>query len=270
MGSAGVQPEVRQSGPWWGVTIDQRWDLKVGPSHNVPTPPRRRRWRRRLAAVVVVPVVLSVLGLAVAWPLTPSVSDAQHRVTALLAAHHATPLDALPFPDRVGEAVIATEDSRFPHHWGVDPLGVLRAALSVSSTDQGGATLDQQLAKLLWTGNGGLLVKAEQVVLSAKLEQAYSKSTILRLYLQAAYFGHGYYGLVSAAQGYFGRSPSDLSWGQASLLAGLVQAPSAYDPYRHLERAKLRQHHVLRRLVATHVLTQTEANAALTSDLRLR
>lgn len=251
------------------MSIDQRWDLKVGPTHNV-RPRKGRRWWRLVATMVALPLLLAVLAFGVAWPLTPSVADAPERVAALLKAHNGSPLTALPRPDRVGEAILATEDSRFAHHWGVDPRGVLRAALNLSSTDQGGATLDQQLAKMLWTGKGGSLVKAEQVVLSVKLEQAYSKNTILRLYLQAAYFGHGFYGLTSAAQGYFGRLPADLSWGQASLLAGLVQAPSAYDPYRHLERARLRQRHVLKRLVATHALSAGEARRAFAAELHLR
>jgi membrane peptidoglycan carboxypeptidase len=212
----------------------------------------------------------AVLLVGVAWPLTPSVGDAESRIAARLAAHGAHDPGALPVPDRVGEAIIATEDSRFRSHHGLDLLGVVRAALSVSNGDAGGATLDQQLAKNLWTGDGGWLLKAEQVELSFKLEASYSKNQILEMYLSAVYFGHGYYGLPAAARGYFGVAPSDLSWAQASLLAGLVQAPSAYDPYRHPTLAKSRQGHVLDRLVATHRLTRPQADQVLTTAWQLR
>ncbi len=81
------------------------------------------------------------------------------------------------------------------------------------------------------------------------------------MYLSEVYFGHGFYGLPAAARGYFGVAPAALSWAQASLLAGLLQAPSAYDPYRHGDLAKKRQRHVLDRLVATGTLTVPAADA---------
>ena len=169
-------------------------------------------------------------------------------------------------------AIISTEDSRFYSHHGLDVVGVGRAvvtALTGSQQDAGGATLDQQLTKNLYAG-GGWLAKAEQIELSFKLETAYSKPHILEMYLSAVYFGHGFYGLPAASRGYFGLAPADLSWAQASLLAGLVQAPSAYDPYRHRELSKSRQRHVLDRLVSTHVLLADQADAAYSAPLALK
>jgi membrane peptidoglycan carboxypeptidase len=84
------------------------------------------------------------------------------------------------------------------------------------------------------------------------------------------YYGHGFYGLADAARGYFGTTPARLTWGQASMLAGLVQAPSAYDPYLHLDLARQRQRHVIDRLVATHVLTAAQGDAAFAEPLRLQ
>jgi membrane peptidoglycan carboxypeptidase len=137
--------------------------------------------------------------------------------------------------------------------------------------DPGGATLDQQLAKVLYTPTGsGLPAKLEQVELALKLDAKYSKAQILEMYLNAVYFGHGYYGLPAASRGYFGRSPAALNWPQASLLAGLVQAPSAYDPLRHLDLARARQAHVLDRLTHTNVLTPTQAASAERAPLDLR
>lgn len=106
-------------------------------------------------------------------------------------------------------------------------------------------------------------------MLALKIDHAYPKPVILRDYLSTVYYGNGYYGLTAAAQGYFGTTPSRLSWAQASLLAGLVQAPSAYDPVRHWTAARERQHQVLARLVATGVMTSAQAEATYAAPLRL-
>lgn len=214
-----------------------------------------------------------MLTVAVLWPLTPSVGDAEQRIAARLSAHGARDPQALPTPDRVGQAVIATEDSRFYSTFGIDPVSVARVTLATvaGSGDAGGATLEQQLAKLVLTpGQHGLASKVVQGELAVKLDATYSKDQILEMYLSSVYFGHGYYGLPAAARGFFGRAPADLSWGQAALLAGLVQAPSAFDPYAHYQSARARQRHVLDRLVATGVLTPQAAQAAYTSPLALR
>lgn len=236
----------------------------------------RRPVRRTLRALLIAAVAVLALALgavAVLWPLTPSVADAGTRVDRLLATHGDHPLAALPADDRVGRAVVATEDQRFFSHHGIDPTALLRvmwSAVRGGSADAGGATLDQQLAKTLYApGPGGLAGKVEQVELALKLDHHYPKQQLLRMYLSAVYFGHGYYGLPAAAAGYFGRSPAALDWGQASLLAGLVQAPSAYDPLTHLARARARERHVLDRLVATGVLTRGQAAAAYAAPLHL-
>jgi penicillin-binding protein 1A len=90
------------------------------------------------------------------------------------------------------------------------------------------------------------------------------------MYLADAYFGHGFYGLPAATDGYFGVTPTQLTWSQATMLAGLVQAPSAYDPLRHLSLGRTRQRHVLDRLVATQVLTAAQADAVFEEPLGLR
>src|SRR5579872_4350837 len=231
-----------------------------------------RRWPRRLLHVVVTLVVIALIGVllgaaavGVLWPLTPSVSDATQRVDRLLTTHKTVPLTALPTPDLVGQAIIATENSRFSSDFGLDPISVVRTGFNMltGSADQGAATLEIQLAKNLYTpGRGGIEPKIEQVELAFKLDSHYTKDQVLLLYLNAAYFGHGNYGLAAAADGYFGLTPDQLTWAEASLLAGLVQAPTAYDPYHHFALAKSRQRHVLDRLVATGMLTSAAADAA--------
>jgi membrane peptidoglycan carboxypeptidase len=234
---------------------------------------REHRWRRRTVGTLAVLVVVPLLGVAVLWPLTPGVGQAAQLVRAHLAASHSPELVILPRPDRVGQALIATEDSRFFETPGIDPISAVRAGLATvtGSGNTGGATLEQQLAKnLYFPANDGLSSKVQEAELALQLDASYSKSDILRMYLAEVYFGHGYYGLPAAAQGYFGVSPARLSWAQASMVAGLVQAPSAYDPIDHLSAGRLRQRHVLNRLVATNVLTPAQADAAFAAPLGLR
>ena len=236
----------------------------------------RVHWGRWLLRIVAVPLaVLALVASAVLalWPLTPSVDSAPTVVNDILNAHGARRLAALPVPDRVGQAVIATENSRFSSDFGLDAVSLFRTAVGrfTGSRDTGAATIEIQLAKNLYTpGHSNLIAKLEQVELAFKLDTRYTKDEILRMYLGGVYYGHGFYGLVDAAHGYFGTLPQRLTWGEASMLAGLVQAPSAYDPYLHLDLARERQRHVIDRLVATHVLTLAQGDAAFAEPLRFQ
>ena len=231
----------------------------------------RRGLVRRLVRLVVALVVLLVALLTAGWVLTPSVGDAAQRVAAQLAAHSAPALSG-PAPTRVADALIATEDSRFYSNPGVDPVSLARLPISlVLHRDQGGATLEQQLAKNLYErGKGGPMAQAEEAVLALKLDRAYSKQQVLTMYLDDGSYGHGFYGLTAASEGYFGIAPDQLSWAQASLLAGLFQAPSAYDPLEHKDAARARQLHVLDRLVAVGTLTRAQAVAVAQQSWGLR
>lgn len=227
---------------------------------------RLRRTRRVLAAVVLTVAVL----LGIAWVVTPGVGDAQQLVSAELAANGGTPLQG-DVPDNLAQALIATEDSRFDHHIGIDPIGAVRAGWGLlTGSDEGGSTLDQQLAKNLYAGGEQSFEdRVQSVVLALKLDASWSKDQLLRMYLDDGYYGHGFYGLTAATHGYFGVEPVDLGWAQATLLAGLFQAPTAYDPFLHPDLAKNRQQHVLNRLVAVGDLTQDQADeiAAQSWDL---
>ncbi|MFF0610268.1 biosynthetic peptidoglycan transglycosylase [Nocardia tengchongensis] len=203
-------------------------------------------------------VVLVVLGVvaAAAWALTPSVADADQRVRDLAAERHSALLsDSV--PARFETALLATEDSRFYRHHGIDILGMVRGGLGLlASQESGGSTLDKQLIKMLYFhGDHPLVGAPEQLLLGVKLDTTYSKSEILRMYADVTYFGHGFYGLQDASCGYFGVPPDRLSWSQATLLAGLPQAPSNYDPLTRPDLAASRQQHVIDRLVATGALT---------------
>ena len=131
---------------------------------------------------------------------------------------------------------MATEDHRFYSEAAIDPFAIARvtAGSLMGKPDQGGSTLYQQLAKILYVpGRPGTLAKAEQILLGVKLALSYPKAEILQMYSSVPYFGHGYYGLQAASCGSFAVTPAALTWPQAALLAGLMQAPSADDPLTH-------------------------------------
>ena len=203
--------------------------------------------------------MLGILLLALV-AASPSVSSAPSRVQAILDAHHA-PSDAGALPQRVATALLATEDSSFYSDPALDPKGVVRATWGVltNNGNDGGATIELQLAKMLYIHGTTPSAELRQVGVAFRLDQRFSKQQILAMYLDAAYFGDGSYGVVAASRHYFGVDPDQVSWAQASLLAGLVQAPSNYDPHGHFHLARLRQAHVLARLVATGTLTSSQA-----------
>jgi membrane peptidoglycan carboxypeptidase len=193
--------------------------------------------------------------------ITPSTSDAPQLARAI-DQRHGAPYPGVVVPYRFAAALEATEDHRFASEPGIDPFAVARVSYSYLSGhgDQGGATLYQQLAKMLYTpGRSGLAAETEQVALAVKLKYGYSGAEILRLYADVAYFGHGFYGLEDASCGYFGAPPDQLSWPQAALLAGLVQAPSADDPIDHPAAGLAREQHVMGRLVTVGTISPAAA-----------
>jgi membrane peptidoglycan carboxypeptidase len=250
-------------------------DGRPSPGERVPAAARNRRrgrvWGR--AALVAAAVVLA-LGLgATVYELTlPGVGDAPARVARILRSHHA---NASPMPParRLSDAIVAVEDEHFYSNFAVNVLtGAGRAALATLRTarDPGGSTIDQQLAKQLYGHGSGVASTLREIGLGVKLSLTYSQPRILWMYLNAVYFGNGYWGDEAAARGYFGVDPRQLSWSEAAMLAGLVQAPSAYDPVTHFAAARKRQHHVLDQLVTNHYLTRTQADAAWRAPLPLR
>jgi penicillin-binding protein 1A len=223
----------------------------------------------RLAVAVMSVVTLLAVALVALLAGTPQVAGAPARVDAILAAHESSSDEGV-IPTKLAEAVLATEDSRFYGDPALDAQGVGRGAWGIvtRNASEGGATIEVQLAKLLYTpGQSGPVALAKQIVIATKLDQNFTKKQILAMYLDAAYFGDGAYGITSAAEHYFGVTPGQLSWGQASLLAGLVQAPSAYNPRQHLSKALVRRRHVLKRLVAVHDLTQAQATQVTAEPL---
>ncbi len=214
-------------------------------------------------------ILLGVVACAGLLALTPSVGNARELVAAQDRANGVA-YPGPPVPARFAASLVATEDKRFYSEPGIDLYAVVRVGYSYLTGRglQGGATLYQQLAKLLYTqGRSSPTDEAEQVALAVKLYLTYSRPQILQMYADVVYFGNGYYGLAAASCGYFGVQPSGLSWPQAAMLAGLVQGPSMDDPLTHPANARAREEHVVWRLVATGKLSAAEGAAALAVPL---
>lgn len=177
-------------------------------------------------------------------------------------------------PPLLVRAFIAAEDSRFFQHQGVDPLSILRAALKnleAGTIKQGGSTITQQVTRsFLLTPERSYIRKIKEIILSYRIENAFSKDEILFLYLNQIYLGHGAYGVQAAAENYFGKSVKDLDLAECAILAGLPQAPTRYSPFRHPEQARARQVYVLNRMVEEGFITREQADQALAVKLDIK
>lgn len=179
-------------------------------------------------------------------------------------------------PPHVAEAVIATEDRRFYHHIGIDPLSLVRAMLAnwqEGRIVQGGSTITQQLAKNLFLTNERTMKrKIQEVILAFWLEWRFSKDQILTLYLNRVYLGAGTYGIEAASKRYFGKSAHGLTLTEAALIAGLLKAPSRYAPTNDAILARTRADVVLRAMVDAGFISEADrgqANSAPPSFARV-
>jgi penicillin-binding protein 1A len=170
-------------------------------------------------------------------------------------------------PPYLPKAFIAIEDRRFYSHYGVDPVGIARAAIANlmhRGVSQGGSTLSQQLAKNLFlTQERTLQRKLQEVELALWLEHKHSKAEILELYLNRVYFGSGAYGVEAAAQKYFGKSAKTVTVAEAAMLAGLVKSPSRLAPNRNPEGAEKRAQIVLAAMADAGFISQQQASATI-------
>ena len=188
-----------------------------------PLPRRRaRRILRRLALLIAVLLVVMAVAFGGLLVLTPSAGNARELAWAQATAHHAV-YPGPPVPARFARSLVATEDKRFYSEPGIDlyAFGRVGAGYVTSGRFEGGATLYQQLAKMLYTnGQSTLTDELEQVALAIKLDLTYSKQQILRMYAGIVYFGHGFYGLAAASCGYFGAGRPVLAAGRHAGRAG--------------------------------------------------
>jgi penicillin-binding protein 1A len=176
-------------------------------------------------------------------------------------------------PANIKNALIAVEDSRFYQHKGIDYIGIGRALIKDimhASLKEGGSTITQQLAKILFlTPEKTIKRKLREVQLAVRLEKEMSKDEILELYLNRVYFGHGAYGIEMASRVYFGKTVSRITLPEAAMLAGLVKAPNNYSPYNNLVRAKERQEVVLMRMEEEGYIKPSQRESAKNHSLML-
>lgn len=161
-------------------------------------------------------------------------------------------------------AVVAVEDHRFYNHGAVDIIGIGRALwVNLKSWDlkQGGSTITQQVAKnVVFSQEESLSRKLGEIFAAYEIEKNYSKDEILAIYVNTCYFGDGYNGIYEASYGYYNKSPKDLTLDEASMLAGVPNAPSVYSPNVNPDLAKKRQQHVLNKMVEYGYITTEDTN----------
>ena len=169
-------------------------------------------------------------------------------------------------PDTLIKATLATEDRRFFDHYGIDPVGLVRAIstnLQSNAVVQGASTLTQQLAKNLFLSSERTLQrKIKEVFLAFWLETHLSKREILKLYLDRSYMGGGAFGVEAASQFYFGKSVRDVTLAESAMLAGLYKAPTNYAPHANLANARARANDVLSNLVDAGFMTEAQVHNA--------
>ena len=156
-------------------------------------------------------------------------------------------------PEIYFQAVVAVEDRRFYMHKGVDFIGTARAIyidLKTKDLREGGSTISQQLAKNIYFPlDYTLKRKIAEIFMACKIEHEYSKENILEYYANIIYFGSGYYCIYDAAEGYFGKTPGNMTPDECTLLAGIPNAPSLYSPKVNMELARKRQDKVIRSMI---------------------
>lgn len=204
--------------------------------------------------------------------LITKVYDDQGQVLAEYAKERRiyVPIDEV--PQEVIQSFLAAEDTGFYDHSGFDPKAILRAVLVnvLTNRRQGASTITQQVAKtFLLSSEQTYTRKIKELILSYRIEKAFTKDEILELYLNRIYLGSGAYGIAAAAQTYFSKQLDELSIGERALIAGLPKAPSRYNPLQHPQRAKARRDVIIRRMEAENVITSEQADAEIAKAIEL-
>ena len=191
-----------------------------------------------------------------------SISD---RINEIKVSEHFVSMNDV--TDDYINAVISIEDHRFFYHFGVDIVTTLRAAATdIISKDivAGGSSITQQVAKnLCFSQEKVFSRKAAELFVVYELEKNYSKEEIFELYINNIYFGNGYYNIYDASQGYYNKTPAELTLYEATILAGVPNAPSAYAPTTNLKLAEKRQTAVLNAMIKYGYLSQEEADTVI-------
>ena len=198
--------------------------------------------------------------------------DAADREVFTIAKEHRIEVPLAEISPNLVKAVIAIEDRRFYDHEGFDAIRIIGSAIAVvraGEAVQGGSTITQQLARQSVGREKTLSRKLRELLFAAGLEHQFTKEEILELYLNKVYFGNGLYGAEAASRGFFGKKASELSLGEASLLAGLLKAPSSYDPSQAPQKAEARQTVVLKAMLESKAITRAEYDTAYKTQIEI-
>ncbi len=205
--------------------------------------------------------------------LSTTIYDIKGRVIAKLWKENREIVPLSRIPKHLINAVIAIEDARFYSHHGIDIKGIFRSLIQNiinRKIVEGASTITQQLARTSFLNREKTIErKIKEAILAIQIEKKYSKDEILELYLNEVYFGHGAYGVQSAAKTFFGKDVSELDLAESALLAGLLRGPYYYSPYIYPERAKKRQKTVLKKMLEEGFIAEEEYKKALQEKLQL-
>ncbi|MCD4650406.1 MAG: PBP1A family penicillin-binding protein [Candidatus Cloacimonetes bacterium] len=201
------------------------------------------------------------------------VYDCNGKLIHVFASEYRQLTDVTQLPQHVLDALVATEDSKFYSHWGIDQRAVFRAVLinlRKLSYAQGFSTITQQLARNMFlTLDKHLSRKLKEILLAVQIERMYSKDEILEMYFNKVSFGPGIYGIESASQIYYGKEAKELTITEGALIVGITQYPSAYYPLRHPERALWRRNQVLNRMLTVKCISRETYEETIQEPLNL-
>ncbi len=207
-------------------------------------------------------------------PLPTKVYSADGKLIAKFGLQNRIPVKLSQVSPWMRYAILAAEDARFYEHGAIDIVGIMRALMVdviKGKIVQGGSTITQQLVKNIYlTPSRTIKRKLKEIILAYRLERELSKNKILELYLNTVYFGEGAWGIEAAARTYFDTHASNLTIAQSALLAGLVAAPSYYNPYKHPKRARQRTIYVLKRMYENHFITLKQFQEAMNANIYLK
>src|SRR5450759_1197443 len=259
------------------------------PSGRRPARRPRRRWVRIVLLIAaLLAVTLAVSGCVLYNSVSANLPDPSKPlrgteqstritdrngavITELFTDQNRTNVTLKDIPPVMRNAIVATEDQRYYQHQGVDFLGMMRAAFADvlgGKAAQGGSTITQQYVKKAFlTPDKTIKRKIAEAVLAYRVEQTYSKDKILEMYLNTIYFGHGAYGISTAAETFFGKPVSALTAPEAALLAGVVKSPANYSPYLQPASAKLRRDTVLMQMRDQGYLKPAEYATAIATPI---
>ena len=202
----------------------------------------------------------------VRYEIPLSVFSKDNQLIAEFGGNKRIPVKIQAVPKQLINAFLSAEDDNFFEHPGVDYKGLMRAALQLVSTGkkrQGGSTITMQVTRnFLLSSEKTFTRKLKEIILALKIEREYSKEQILELYLNQIYMGHSAYGIVAAAQTYYGKSLNDLTLAEQAMIAGLPKAPSSYNPITNVDRAIERRNYVLQRMVELNYISSEELETA--------